>query len=160
MRKSGNPGPGKGQAVSKAPNAADKEVGRRIRVQRREKKLTQPQLAHYVGITSQQLQKYESGVNRIAVGKLVEIATVLKVEMCVFFDRIPTVAPSNDNEVESAKFDLTHDALLMSAAFMRISKPALRKRLLELVQAVAAKEAELGFQIDEFQEQPAQQPAE
>jgi transcriptional regulator with XRE-family HTH domain len=146
--------------VSKAPNAADKEVGRRIRLQRREKKLTQPQLAHYVGITSQQLQKYESGVNRIAVGKLVEIATVLKVEMTVFFDRIPTVTPSNDNDVESAKFDLTHDALLMSTAFMRISKPALRKRLLELVQTVAAKEAELGFQMDELRPQPAQQPAE
>lgn len=145
--------------MSKAPNAADKEVGRRIRLQRREKKLTQPQLAHYVGITSQQLQKYESGVNRIAVGKLVEIATVLKVEMGVFFDRIPTVSPSNDNDVETAKFDLTHDALLMSAAFMRISRPALRKRLLELVQTVAAKEAEIGPQMSELGEY-RQQPAE
>lgn len=142
--------------MSKAPNAADKEVGRRIRIQRREKKLTQPQLAHYVGITSQQLQKYESGINRIAVGKLVEIATVLKVDMAVFFDRIPAVTPSNDNEVENAKFDLTHDALLMSAAFMRISQPALRKRLLELVQTVAAREAEVGFPMEELRQQPAE----
>lgn len=118
--------------------------------------MTQPQLAHCVGITSQQLQKYESGVNRIAVGKLVEIAAVLKVDMSVFFDRIPIVTPCNDNEVESAKFDLTHDALLMSAAFMRISRPALRKRLLELVQTVAAKEAELGFQMDDRRQQPAE----
>lgn len=132
--------------MSKAPNAADIEVGKRLRVQRKEKKLTQPQLAHYVGITSQQLQKYESGVNRISVGKLVEIASVLKVEMGVFFDRLAK-APSNDNGLVSSKFDLTHDALQMSAAFMQIAKPELRKKLLELVQAVAAKEtAEQSFE--------------
>jgi len=142
--------------VSKAPNAADKEVGKRIRLHRRERKFTQPQLAHHVGITSQQLQKYESGVNRIAVGKLVEIATALKVEMVAFFDRIPTVEPSNDNQLENPQFDFTHEALLMSTAFMSISKPLLRKRILELVQSVAAKEVEM----DEFEAEIERQPAE
>lgn len=129
--------------MSKAPNAADKEVGKRIRLHRRDKKFTQPQLAHHVGITSQQLQKYESGVNRIAVGKLVEIAVALKVEMVAFFDRIPTVEPSNDNQFENPQFDFTHEALLMSTAFMSISKPHLRKRILELVQTIAANEVEM-----------------
>lgn len=142
--------------MSKAPNAADKEVGKRIRLQRRERKLTQPQLAHHVGITSQQLQKYESGVNRIAVGKLVEIATVLKVEMNVFFDRIPTVSPSNDNRIDNPEFDFTHEALQMSAAFMQISKPELRRRLLDLVQAVAVKEAEIHAFDDQLEKQPAE----
>ncbi|MDR6818143.1 transcriptional regulator with XRE-family HTH domain [Neorhizobium sp. 2083] len=142
--------------MSKAPNAADKEVGKRIRLHRRERKFTQPQLAHHVGITSQQLQKYESGVNRIAVGKLVEIATALKVEMVAFFDRIPTVEPSNDNQLENPQFDFTHEALLMSTAFMSISKPLLRKRILELVQSVAAKEVEM----DEFEAEIERQPAE
>jgi len=142
--------------VSKAPNAADKEVGKRIRLHRRERKFTQPQLAHHVGITSQQLQKYESGVNRIAVGKLVEIATALKVEMVAFFDRIPTVEPSNDNQLENPQFDFTHEALLMSTAFMSITRPLLRRRILELVQAVAAKEVEM----DEFEAEIERQPAE
>lgn len=142
--------------MSKAPNAADKEVGKRIRLHRRERKFTQPQLAHHVGITSQQLQKYESGVNRIAVGKLVEIATALKVEMVAFFDRIPTVEPSNDNQLENPQFDFTHEALLMSTAFMSITKPLLRRRILELVQAVAANEVEM----DEFEAEIERQPAE
>jgi transcriptional regulator with XRE-family HTH domain len=142
--------------VSKAPNAADKEVGKRIRLYRREKKLTQPQLAHHVGITSQQLQKYESGVNRIAVGKLVEIATALKLEMVAFFDRIPTVEPSNDNQLENPQFDFTHEALLMSMAFMSISQPILRKRILELVQTVAAKEVEMDAILAEIERQPAE----
>lgn len=142
--------------MSKAPNAADKEVGKRIRLHRRERKFTQPQLAHHVGITSQQLQKYESGVNRIAVGKLVEIATALKVEMVAFFDRIPTVEPSNDNQLENPQFDFTHEALLMSTAFMSITRPLLRRRILELVQAVAAKEVEM----DEFEAEIERQPAE
>jgi transcriptional regulator with XRE-family HTH domain len=142
--------------VSKAPNAADKEVGKRIRLYRREKKLTQPQLAHHVGITSQQLQKYESGVNRIAVGKLVEIAVALKIEMVAFFDRIPTVEPSNDNQLENPQFDFTHEALLMSTAFMSITQPVLRKRILELVQAVAAKEVETDDFLAEIERQPAE----
>jgi transcriptional regulator with XRE-family HTH domain len=142
--------------VSKAPNAADKEVGKRIRLYRREKKLTQPQLAHHVGITSQQLQKYESGINRIAVGKLVEIATALKVEMIAFFDRISTGEPSNDNQLGSPQFDFTHEALLMSTAFMSISQPILRKRILELVQAVAAKEVEMDAILTEIEKQPAE----
>ncbi len=112
-----------------------------------------------MGITSQQLQKYESGVNRIAVGKLVEIAVALKVEMVAFFDRIPTVEPSNDNQLENPQFDFTHEALLMSTAFMSISKPLLRKRILELVQAVAAKELEMEEFLVEIEKQPAQ-PAE
>ncbi|MCQ1836276.1 helix-turn-helix domain-containing protein [Neorhizobium galegae] len=142
--------------MSKAPNAADREVGKRIRLYRRERKLTQPQLAHHVGITSQQLQKYENGINRIAVGKLVEIATALKVEMVAFFDRIPTVEPSNDNQLEDPQFDFTHEALLMSTAFMNISKPVLRKRILELVQAVAAKESEAEALFSEIERRPAQ----
>jgi transcriptional regulator with XRE-family HTH domain len=142
--------------VSKAPNAADREVGKRIRLYRREKKLTQPQLAHHVGITSQQLQKYENGINRIAVGKLVEIATALKVEMVAFFDRIPTVEPSNDNQLEDPQFDFTHEALLMSTAFMSISKPVLRKRILELVQAVVAREFEAEALLADIERRPAQ----
>ncbi|EUB96614.1 helix-turn-helix domain protein [Rhizobium sp. CF080] len=142
--------------MSKAPNAADKEVGKRIRLYRREKKFTQPQLAHHVGITSQQLQKYESGVNRIAVGKLVEIAVALKVEMVAFFDRIPTVEPSNDNQLENPQFDFTHEALLMSTAFMSITQPMLRRRILELVQAVAAKEVEMDDFLAEIKRQPAE----
>lgn len=124
--------------MKKAPTAADREVGRKIRLHRRDRKLTQPQLAQELGITSHQLQKYEAGVNRIAVGKLVEIATVLRIEMSAFFDPISTVEPSNDNTQVSDQFAFTHEALLMSLAFMQITDPLLRNRLLELVQTVAS----------------------
>lgn len=122
--------------MSKSPSPADEEVGRRIRFHRRAKKVGKLHLAQQLGISPQQLQKYESGINRITAGKLVEIANVLDIEMSDFFDRPSDSAPSNDNRLHPQQFDFTHEALLMSVAFMQIADPNLRRRLLELVQSV------------------------
>lgn len=127
--------------MTKLPNATDRDVGKRISVYRRGKKLTQPQLAERIGITYQQLQKYELGKNRITVGKLADIAAVLEVDMNVFFDHNRSGSASNDNTGVSSGFEITREALLMNNAFMSISRPSVRGRLLELVQAIAAEEA-------------------
>lgn len=128
--------------MNRSPGAIDIEVGKRIRACRRQCRFTLPRLAQCIGITAQQLQKYEKGVNRVTASKLVEIATVLQVEVGAFFDRICPAEPSNDNLAASPAFEFTHEALQMTTAFMSIAEPALRIALLELVRAVARQDAE------------------
>lgn len=128
--------------MNRSPSAIDVEVGKRIRACRRQRRFTLPRLAQSIGITAQQLQKYEKGVNRVTASKLVEIATVLQVGVGAFFDSICPVEASNDNLAASPAFEFTHEALQMTTAFMGIAEPGLRTALLELVQAIAQQDAE------------------
>ena len=71
---------------AKTPSHVDHQVGRRIRQARREAKLTQEQLGNMIGLTFQQVQKYEKGVNRVSAGTLYEISQVLDLPISWFFD--------------------------------------------------------------------------
>lgn len=71
---------------AKTPSHVDHQVGRRIRQARRDMKLTQEQLGNMIGLTFQQVQKYEKGVNRVSAGTLYEIAQVLDLPINWFFD--------------------------------------------------------------------------
>lgn len=71
---------------AKTPSHVDHQVGRRIRQARRAAKLTQGQLGDKIGLTFQQVQKYEKGVNRVSAGTLYEIAKVLDIPISWFFD--------------------------------------------------------------------------
>ena len=71
---------------AKTPSHVDHQVGRRIRQARRDAKLTQEQLGNMIGLTFQQVQKYEKGVNRVSAGTLYEIAQVLDLPISWFFD--------------------------------------------------------------------------
>ena len=72
--------------MSKKPTAVDSHIGRRIRERRFTMKLRQDELADRLGISFQQLQKYEIGENRLAAARLFEIATALQVDVSWFFD--------------------------------------------------------------------------
>lgn len=71
---------------AKTPSHVDHQVGRRIRQARRDAKLTQGQLGDLIGLTFQQVQKYEKGVNRVSAGTLYEISKVLSLHISWFFD--------------------------------------------------------------------------
>ena len=73
-------------ADSKLPSGIDRVVGQRIRWRRKELKLTQEKLGEQLGLTFQQVQKYEKGVNRISAGRLFELSTVMGVPVTYFFD--------------------------------------------------------------------------
>lgn len=75
-----------GSNGNKAPMAHDAEVGRRIRAQRVALAMSQTALADELGVTFQQVQKYEKGVNRVGAGRLAKIAEVLKVTPSYFFN--------------------------------------------------------------------------
>lgn len=119
------------------PHPVDRHVGLRIRMRRKEMGVSQERLAEALGITFQQVQKYERGANRVSASKLWEIASALKTPVAYFYDGL------GDQEALAAQRDAAQDFLCSSegmeliAAFPRISEPAIRRKLVELVRVCA-----------------------
>ena len=131
-------------ADSKLPSGIDRVVGQRIRWRRKELKLTQEKLGEQLGLTFQQVQKYEKGVNRISAGRLFELSTVMGVPVTYFFDGAESfldggaaaVAEGDGEDVQAPV--ITSEVLDPIAAFQKIEDQSLRKSLLATVQAAAS----------------------
>ena len=122
----------------RAPNPIDIHVGKRLRMRRLMLDMSQETLAASLGITFQQVQKYEKGVNRIGAGRLFEIARILGVPIDFFYDG---VGASADTAAEAAppvmEFVSSGEGLQLSLAFMKIKDPKVRKRVLDLVKSLS-----------------------
>ena len=103
--------------------------------------MSQEKLGDFLGLTFQQVQKYEKGVNRIGAGRLFEIARILGVPIDFFYDG---VASSADTLAAAAppvmEFVSSGEGLQLSLAFMKIRDPKVRKRVLDLVKSLADEE--------------------
>lgn len=77
----------------RAPNAVDRKIGQRIRVRRAEIGMSQERLAELIGVTFQQVQKYEKGVNRIAASRLFDISLALEMPVSRFFENLVATRP-------------------------------------------------------------------
>ncbi len=133
--------PGK-RLASRRTEAWDVEVGRRIRARRLECGLSQQQLAKGLGITFQQVQKYEKGANRVSAGRLLAICNLLQVPITFFYE---SGAPAQSGETRlkpSRLFDLlaNRDTLELVEAFDCLSDRNLRRELVRLVERLAATE--------------------
>lgn len=119
---------------SRSPSKVDQDVGRRIKIRRHERGLTQPVFARALGLSRQQIQKYETGKCRVAAGRLTQIAHVLDVPVSFFF--------SDDNKrmgsSELPKLLETAYAVKLLQAFSRIKNKKLKKSVLDLVKKMAA----------------------
>lgn len=126
------------------PNPVDVHVGSRVRLRRTLLGLSQEKLGEAIGLTFQQVQKYERGANRIGASRLFDLSRVLDVPVSFFFDDMPGENVSVD-ESDLASPDMGFEAdpmakretLELVRAYYRISEPAVRKRLFELTKAVA-----------------------
>jgi len=118
------------------PHPVDRHVGLRIRMRRKEIAVSQERLAEALGITFQQVQKYERGANRVSASKLWEIAQALKTSVSYFYEGLATDDQPPTGQ-DTQDFMLTAEGLELMAAFPRITQPALRRKLLELVRTVA-----------------------
>ncbi len=124
-------------------NPIDKHVGSRVRMRRLMLKMSQSELADALGLTFQQVQKYEKGKNRIGASRLQQISYVLQAAISFFFEdpRGPT-GRSGAQEVRSpdyvSQFLATTDGLSLAKAFVQIHDSALRRRIVRLVQDIAA----------------------
>jgi transcriptional regulator with XRE-family HTH domain len=130
----------KGQHVpARRADSRDAEVGRRVRSRRLECRLSQTELADKIGVTFQQVQKYEKGVNRIGAGRLQRISEALDVPITFFFDVTPhatTTAPKNGTD-SVFEFMQVSGAVRIVKAFHRIKSPKARQVLVEMTEELA-----------------------
>jgi transcriptional regulator with XRE-family HTH domain len=127
--------------AKKAPNPTDRHVGSRVCMRRKMLSMSQTDLADAVGVTFQQIQKYEKGTNRISASRLLQISRVLQVPVSFFFED-----PRGPSEGKGAQqvhspdyvsdFLTTTDGLALTKAFMLITDPKVRRRIVDLVQEI------------------------
>jgi len=117
----------------------DARIGNRVRLRRALLGMSQEKLARLVGLTCQQIKKYERGINRISAGRLWDIARILRAPVTFFFDDLHPTAHDGSSRPKS------HDNILpskqgmqLNAAFMRIRNDKLRRDLLNIVQTLAS----------------------
>jgi transcriptional regulator with XRE-family HTH domain len=127
---------------AKEPNAVDVHVGARIRVRRMMLQLSQEKLAHGLGITFQQVQKYERGINRVGASRLQHIATLLGVPISYFFaDDDSSILADADKLQEQAdpiiSFLGSRLGIELNTAFLKVDDPKIRHSVLQLVKSVA-----------------------
>ena len=120
--------------AKKQPDPLDIKVGSKVRALRLERQMSQEKLGDALGLTFQQVQKYEKGTNRISAGRLQRIAATLEVPVSVFF--ADTKPSAGDAE---SLFDLvdTGSALRLLRAYARIPSPALKRALTSLAEEIA-----------------------
>jgi transcriptional regulator with XRE-family HTH domain len=127
-----------------APDPIDMFVGRRVRAMRKERRISQTELGRRIGVSFQQVQKYERGANRVSASKLYEIAKTLQVPVSFFFDGLAD--PMSGAEVDDAtqhaekvvqEFLTTPEGLELAEVFPRIGRGRVRRQVLDLVRAMA-----------------------
>jgi transcriptional regulator with XRE-family HTH domain len=124
-----------------ATNPVDEHIGRRIRERRRALGMNQTTLADALGLTFQQVQKYERGFNHVSACRLYEIAGILNVAIGNFFDGLPSTtdkaakACAQEHQPALAGLLATRDGVVVAEFFPRIESPDVRRAVAELVRA-------------------------
>lgn len=129
--------------MKKIPNPIDSHVGMRVRMRRILIGFSQERLGESLGITFQQIQKYEKGTNRIGASRLQEAAQVLGVPVNFFFEGVSSDSGLTNGFAEPsgpiyvADFAGTPEGSQLIAAFLKIKEPKLRKKIIDLVVAMS-----------------------
>ena len=128
------------------PHPVDRHVGLHIRMRRKALGISQERLAEALGLTFQQVQKYERGANRVSASKLWEIARALKTNVAYFYegleDETPAAPAGGFMGANAQEFLLTAEGMELAAAFPRVRRPGLRRKVLDLVRAMAEMESD------------------
>jgi transcriptional regulator with XRE-family HTH domain len=128
--------------IKKSPNPTDKHIGSRVRMQRLFLGMSQENLANALGLTFQQIQKYEKGTNRVSASRLQQIASILQVTPSFFFEDAPR---TGDEELEGASTPLptyvsdflaTNEGIHFVKAFVRIKDVKLRRSIVNFVEMI------------------------
>jgi transcriptional regulator with XRE-family HTH domain len=136
-------------ASKKQPNPIDIHVGSRVRLRRMMLGMSQEKLGEHLGITFQQIQKYEKGTNRIGASRLQHIERVLGVPVSFFFEDAPVSPgekPAGENLAEPERtsyvvdFLSSSEGIQLNKAFVRIKDAKLRRRVIDLVRALVGED--------------------
>ena len=128
-----------GEAAIAGPHPVDRHVGLHIHMRRKALGISQERLAEALGLTFQQVQKYERGANRVSASKLWEIARALKTNVAYFYEGLEEETESVSRGFMGAnaqEFLLTPEGLELAATFPRIRRSGLRRKVLDLVRAM------------------------
>jgi transcriptional regulator with XRE-family HTH domain len=130
--------------LDRGPNPVDLHVGARIRMRRKLLGVSQERLADQLGLTFQQVQKYERGANRVSASKLYEIARALQTSVAYFFDGLADTIDPGLEVIECREFMhelvMTPEGLELAALFPKLKRGRVRRRVLDLVKALAEDE--------------------
>ena len=124
------------------PHPVDSHVGAKVKTRRLMLGMSQDELAQGVGLTFQQIQKYERGTNRISVSRLTEIAAALKAPLDYFLEGTPKLLPGRKLSIKGAKTALpdplqNREVRDLVRSYMSIKKPHLKKQLLKMAKAIS-----------------------
>ncbi len=134
---------GSGTIDDRIPNPIDIHVGQRIRARRKEVRVSQEKLAEQLGLTFQQVQKYEKGSNRVSASKLFEIAKTLSASIEYFFRGLPDPLGENGSVSENDSKPFVHDFISSAEGhelvteFSKIADSQVRRQVLELIKSLA-----------------------
>jgi transcriptional regulator with XRE-family HTH domain len=125
------------------PNPIDVHVGARVRLRRTLLGMSQEKLGDAIGLTFQQVQKYERGANRIGASRLYDLSRVLDVPVSYFFEELGEGSPPSgmsepSGEAFQANPMMKRETLELVRAYLRITDPQIKRRLFELAKALAA----------------------
>jgi len=123
--------------AKKEPNPIDVEVGARVRARRLLLGMSQSSLADGLGITFQQVQKYEKGGNRVGSSRLQAIANILGVPVAFFFEQCGGMSPSPNSDDGLVGFLSSQEGLELNRAFGSIADPRVRRTFVALVKSLA-----------------------
>jgi transcriptional regulator with XRE-family HTH domain len=129
-----------GVRMNKSPNPIDKYVGSRIRMRRLMLRISQTDLANALGVTFQQVQKYEKGANRVSASRLQQIAVFLGVSVPFFFEDLPDSSRKANRGADisrTSEFLSTREAVALVRAFMAIKSQKLRHSVVQLIEEIA-----------------------
>ena len=124
----------------KQTNPIDIQVGNRVRIRRMLIGMSQERLGDLLGLTFQQVQKYENGVNRIGAGRLYEVSRILNVPVDFFYEGVASSGPEGESAPPVMEFVSSGEGLQLALAFMKIKDARVRKRMLDLVKSLAEEE--------------------
>ncbi|TCR68909.1 helix-turn-helix transcriptional regulator [Bosea sp. BK604] len=135
--------------IKKVPNPIDRHVGSRVRMRRMLAGISQEKLGEALGLTFQQIQKYEKGANRISASRLQQIAKKLDVPVSFFFDGAPsgdatsaTGFSDSSSTAYISDFLATSEGVQLTKAFVRIKSGRVRRRIVDMVEALAEEDDE------------------
>lgn len=136
-----------GERNARRANTMDTQIGSRVRLRRMLLGMSQEKLGEHLGLTFQQVQKYEKGINRIGASRLYELAQVLGVPVQFFYDDAPAQAQAGlalvsgfaetPSETYAVDFLGSREGLELNKAFARITDPRVRRSIVELVRSIA-----------------------
>jgi transcriptional regulator with XRE-family HTH domain len=129
--------------VKKTPNPIDVHVGSRIRLRRTMLGMSQEKLGDSLGITFQQVQKYEKGANRVGASRLQHIAEILNVPIPFFFEGSPGAMEDDGKQESAADFMNSKECVALAAAFAAIEDKRVRQSILGLVRSLSKEQSVL-----------------